>query len=270
MDSMTSISTNPSRKRSRDETAILSEDGSYFPDFVARPPTIAEEPIYGEGMMLLDPQGGRPLSAESQTGTWFEEKQEEEARNKPHPQLPGFRPRLPTSRKSIRLSQSDVPSAACEQAPASPPKALQIEVDEATIALGIGWTRLANEDHDIQAAARGWSRYLDNHYAHHIHGAEILLKSKGLNAYLVRCEEGFYLFAENLLEGRLVGRSWETTLVNLRAQPPKFEGETTLIPDTAQQPEQLICTQKMENWADYNRLNSQPGSVLANGDMDVD
>lgn len=61
-----------------------------------------------------------------------------------------------------------------------------------------------------------------------MHGAEILLKSKGLNAYLVGSEQGFYLFGEDLLEGRLVGRNWESCLDNLRTHPIAFEGTEVL------------------------------------------
>ena len=80
----------------------------------------------------------------------------------------------------------------------------------------------------MEAAARGWARYLDNHYSAHVQGAQILLQSKGLNAYLVGSQLGFYLFSEDLSEGRLVGRSWDTCLNNLRVHPIAFEGENVL------------------------------------------
>jgi hypothetical protein len=73
------------------------------------------------------------------------------------------------------------------------------------LALGIGWSTIS-DDASMQSAARGWARYLENHYRH-IHGAEILLKSEGLDAYLVGYQEGYYLFREDLLEGQLVGRT---------------------------------------------------------------
>jgi len=155
------------------------------------------------------------------------------------------------------------------------------EIDEATLVLGIGWTKIASDNSDIQAAARGWARYLDNHYSRCIHNAEILLKSLGLNAYLVGCQEGFYLFAENLLEGRMVGKNWETTLQNLRSQPMIFEGEEVLSPERTpgpddsaqpmqQQIQQHMQSVRMNNWADYNRLYGEDGAVLPGGGMDVD
>lgn len=293
VDSMTPISTNPSRKRSRDESAFdnADADGSYFPslvDQVNTPAPIPEEPVYGEGMMLLN-SNGQCVSAESQTGTWYEEKVAEQQRFQQ--EQPEFRPKMPSSRKSVRLSQASVPimssannAFSSVSMPASPPKTANHPlVDAATVALGIGWSKIS-EDLDIQAAARGWARYLENHYARHIHGAEILLKSEGLNAYLVGCQEGYYLFREDLLEGQLVGRSLEAALVNLRAGPMQFEGEETLRAERTPGPEELKqevtnghLTSRdydegkvmMQNWADYNRLNSD-GHAMVDGGMDID
>lgn len=292
---MTPISTNPSRKRSRDETAFehADADGSYFSslvDQVNTPAPIPEEPIYGEGMTLLN-SAGQHVSPESQTGTWYEEKVPE-----PQQEQTDFRPILPSSRKSVRLSQASVPTLlsnnnpfASITVPASPPKtATHPLVDAATIALGIGWSKMS-EDPDMQAAARGWARYLENHYARHIHGAEILLKSEGLNAYLVGCQEGYYLFREDLLEGQLVARSWEATLDNLRAGPMQFEGCETLRAERTPGPEESMQETNitnitnghsmngghdegkvmMQNWADYNRSNGD-GQTVGNGGMDID
>ena len=302
VDTMTPISTNPSRKRSRDESAFenADADGSYFPlslqQQVNTPAPIPEEPIYGEGMTLLNPQTGVSISAESQTGTWAEEKAEQEKLVKEVEAIDAasqFRPKIPASRKSMRLSQSSIKMDLAnilpqEVAPASPPKTACTSnhpgVDEATMALGIGWTSMSSEDENIQTAARGWARYLEKHYARHIHGAEILLKSTGLNAYLVGSQEGFYLFSENLLEGRLVGRIWDNCLTNLRAQPMAFEGEEILRAERTPGPEirsfeptpPQSSSERMENWADYNRLNNMngdPGPAVTSesaGDMDID
>jgi hypothetical protein len=80
-------------------------------------------------------------------------------------------------------------------------------VDDYTLALGIGWTKIASENPDTQAAARGWVKYIENHYPRYVHDAEILSKSKGLNTYLVGCHEGFFLFSDAPLEGRMVVRN---------------------------------------------------------------
>lgn len=243
VDAMTPISTNPSRKRSRDETAFENEmDNSYFPaPQVNTPAPILEEPVYGEGMVLLNPQTGISVSAESQTGTWFEEKVETESRNPPAADS-DFRPTMPT-RKSVRIdSTAPVPrldDIAATVAPSSPSKTPQDqpEVDNFTLALGIGWTGLASEDPDSQAAARGWARYIENHYSSSVHGPEVLSKSKGLNAYLVGCCEGFFLFSDDLSEGRMVSRNWDTCVSNLRAHPTTYEGQETLKAERSPGPE---------------------------------
>ena len=292
---MTPISTNPSRKRSRDDTALSAAeaDGSYFPslaDQVNTPAPIPEEPVYGEGMALLNPSTGQYISPESQTGTWYEEKVLDQQQT----EISDFRPKLPSSRKSVRLSQASVPAVLSapnqltSSAPASPPKtATHPLVDAATLALGIGWSKIADDDPDIRAAARGWAKYLENHYRH-IHGAEILLKSEGLNAFLVGCQEGYYLFREDLLEGQLVARTWEATLCNLRAGPMLFEGEEMLRAERTPGPEEMrqemmignehMCNghgngnydeRKMQNWEDYDCLNGD-GGAMVDGVMDVD
>ena len=101
-------------------------------------------------------------------------------------------------------------------------------VDDYTLALGIGWTKIASEDPDTQAAARGWVKYIENHYPRYVPDAEILSKSKGLNAYLVGCHEGFFLFSDDLLEGRMVARNWQDCIQNLRVHPVEYEGREIL------------------------------------------
>jgi hypothetical protein len=249
VDAMTPISTNPSRKRSRDETALDGESiSSYFASQqVNTPAPIPEEElVYGEGMTLLNPRSGMSISAESQTGTWYEEKVELQLQS-PAAAEKDFRPRMPT-RKSVRLDatvpiprQDDIAAAI---APASPPKLLpdQPEVDDYTLALGIGWTKIASEDPDTQAAARGWVKYIENHYPICMHGAEILSKSKGLNAYLVGCHEGFFLFSDDLLEGRMVARNWQDCIQNLRVHPVEYEGQEILKAASTPGPDDVPTT----------------------------
>jgi len=267
-DGMSPVLTNPSRKRSRDETAFeaAEAENQYLP--VHPPEPIPEEPIYGEGMVLLDPHTGRALVAESQTGTWYEEKVEEEALAKQ--EAAAARPKMPVSRKSVRLSQSSIRTAFDQSnpstnAPASPPKSTPTaEVDEATVALGIGWSKMSSEDPDLQAAARGWARYLEVHYSGHIHGAEILLKNSSMDAYLVGCQEGFFLFAEDLLRGQLVGRTWDAALNNLRAQPVQFEGNEVLQAERTPGPEpDMSIKEGINGWNDWDRSNSQVNSNQA-------
>lgn len=281
--SMAPVSTNISRKRSRDETAFEAAEAENQYMAVNPPEPIPEEPIYGEGMVLLDPQTGRALVAESQTGTWYEDKVEEEALVKQAAAT--ARPKMPVGRKSVRLSQSSIRAALDmpnlnTHAPASPPKSTPTaEVDEATIALGIGWSKMSSEDPDLQAAARGWARYLEVHYSRHIHSAEILLKNRTMDAYLVGCQEGFFLFAEDLLRGQLVGRTWDGALNNLRAQPIRFEGTEVLQAERTPGPEpDALNKNVMNGWRDWDRLNGQANAesamsdqpAVASGGMELD
>lgn len=235
------ISTNPSRKRSRDDSAFdAGADGSYFPSQsqqVATPaPIPEEEPIYGEGMVLINPSTGMSISAESQTGTWYEEKAEEQKHTRSQSSGDNencHRPEMSLSRKSQRLDETAPPLTAglddIAQAalPASPPKtSASLEgpkVDDFTLALGIGWTQtgsgLGSEDNDrdVAAAARGWARYIENHFTDQVQApVEVLAQSKGLNAYLVGCPVGFFLFRDDLSEGRFVAKDWESAIHELR------------------------------------------------------
>ncbi|KAI4127780.1 MAG: hypothetical protein LQ347_004458 [Umbilicaria vellea] len=245
--SSTSVRTNPSRKRSR---AHSVEDDSYFPASVA--PRVTEravEPIYGEGMMLINSASGLGISAESQTGTWYEEQKEAErdaavevasalAQQSRAPSL--------HSRKSQRLDTSSTNEFASSAplTPASSPTKSGPEkptIDYFTHLLGIGWSRVGI-DNDVRAAARGWAKYIENHYP--VKGAEILLHSRGLDACLVGAQQGYFLFKEDLSEGRLVGSNWETCLTNLQSSPMAFEGAETL--HAAQLPTIQACFDTME------------------------
>lgn len=89
-------------------------------------------------------------------------------------------------------------------------------IDSFTLRLGIGWTNL-NHQPDKQAALRGWARYVEKNFPG-LTNAQILLQSKRLNdAFLVRTDQGYFLFDEEMSHGRLVGRTEERTLSNLTA-----------------------------------------------------
>ena len=99
-------------------------------------------------------------------------------------------------------------------------------VDDFTLHLGIGWRRISNDEH-IQAAARGWAKFIENHYP--ISNVVIQLESKGLQSYLIEASEGYFLFDENLRQGRLVSRTGNGALQNLKSNPPVFEGPETMM-----------------------------------------
>lgn len=222
------------RKRSRDEAAVNLDE----PDKVVPPPKVEEpedEWEYGPGMVLIKKQTGYVVDAASQSGTWVEEKAAQEHARKleeatvAQEKLSQERPSL-RSNKSQRLTLADntlpVQAAQPKASPGrdnSPEAPSQPVVDEFTVHLGIGWAQL-NADEHIQAAARGWQRYIENHFP--VTNAKIRLQSRGLNAYLVEASEGFFLFADDLREGRLVSRNAYCALQNLKTAPPVFDGET--------------------------------------------
>ncbi|KAB8304793.1 hypothetical protein EYC80_004138 [Monilinia laxa] len=204
------------RKRSRDEAAL--EDDQYFPQASFDPVVVEneEEWEYGPGMTLIKPSKGYVLSADSQTGTC--------------PERPIMR-----SAKSQRIDLGSTPSMIEETIVANGPlpTPLQIggpgpvqpSIDEYTRHLGIGWSKLS-VDEDIQAAVRGWTKYIENHYP--VNDAIIRLQSRGLASYLVEAQEGYFLFGEDLKKGRLVSTSLEKTFENLRGPSPIFEGDVVL------------------------------------------
>lgn len=234
------------RKRSRDEAAVNLDP----PEKIVEPPIIEEESedewVYGPGMTLIKKNSGYVADAGSQSGTWLEEKAAEEATRKAEAaalaqdQLAQQRPSL-RSNKSQRLemsSLSSLPATEGFQSNRSSPSRdianpmatstdgmAQPVVDDFTLHLGIGWSRISEDEH-IQAAARGWARYIENHYA--INDVKIRLESRGLQSYLVEANEGFFLFGEDLKQGRLVSTDPTRALQNLATSPPTFDGSDTL------------------------------------------
>ncbi|KAI9816088.1 MAG: hypothetical protein M1832_005171 [Thelocarpon impressellum] len=172
---------------------------------------------------------GPPVSAASQTAPETADLQQ-----KTPPVSAAVAPRL-LSRKSQRLDTS-APSS--YSAPGSPsitsapttasPAAADPPIDASALLLGVGWTTLSpsptapDQDPSKEAAIRGWTRYIANHYP--LAQPTLLLHSAGLSAYLVRAAEGFYLFKDDLSEARLVARREADALRNLRRSPVVFEG----------------------------------------------
>ncbi|KAJ5155862.1 hypothetical protein N7492_008665 [Penicillium capsulatum] len=248
------VQSKPSRKRSRDEAAFEEALTLNPPPQPAPAPAPKREPIYGEGMVLLNPDTGMALSAESQTGTWYEETSEsKQAAAAPvsSRSVALHSDAADLSRKSQRLDTSapgldDIALASMHQRLTGPdhddqhrslqggstPPAEPL-IDDATLLLGISWQRIDTDD-DMAPAVRGWTKYIDNQYATHLRDSRMLLKSRALNAYLVSATPtsalapAFYLFNEDLSQGQLVASSWDVCLQNLRSTPPIFEGLTSL------------------------------------------
>ncbi|KAJ6166857.1 hypothetical protein N7470_002304 [Penicillium chermesinum] len=229
------VPSKPSRKRSRDE-ASFEEATTSTPPVPKPAPAPKWEPIYGEGMVLLNPQTGLAVSAESQTGTWYEESAEAQAAAKP-PGLVTFN----GTRIRCGRAQSEVSAAGRQRLNGSemadqhrtlnggstPPH--EPLIDDATRLLGISWQRIDNEG-DMAPAIRGWTKYIDNEFGAYLHGSQMLLKCRALNAFLVAAtpvssmSPAFYLFNEDLTQAQLVASSWDACVQNLRHNPIVFEG----------------------------------------------
>ncbi|KAI1278554.1 hypothetical protein F5Y07DRAFT_62530 [Xylaria sp. FL0933] len=248
------------RKRSRDEAGVNLDVEEAKLETIEPVKEPEDEWVYGEGMVLIKSPSSYIASAGSQSGTWLEEKavaeekrKNDEARAINQQARPSLR-----SHKSQRLDMNAVslPGAETQARRVSPVRDInpavttpglstdvssQPIVDNFTLHLGIGWSRISEDEH-IQAAARGWSRYIENHFP--VTNAQIRLESKGLQSYLVEASEGFFLFAENLRQGQLVSRTVDQTLHNLKSTPPIFEGLEVMTAAESPRPIEMSSPQQ--------------------------
>ena len=194
--------------------------------------------MYGEGMVLIKPGQGYVADASSQSGTWLEEKNEQEqtaALQKKLDENASIRSRklqrLDEQPKEQMLGSTKVleGSPGLRTAHGTDPNSLVI--DKFTLYLGIGWRKISDDEH-IQAAARGWARFIENSFG--LSKVTVYLESKGLQSYFIEAEQGYYLFAENLRCGRFVSRSVDEALQHLQQSPPVFEGPELHIGSTEQ------------------------------------
>ncbi|MCJ1441405.1 MAG: hypothetical protein MMC23_001891 [Stictis urceolatum] len=217
-----------SRKRSRDDF-----DDSQESDASSSDPTsmeVIEEPVYGEGMTLITPSTGRSLTAESQTGTWYEENLEIERRAAEEAARSLEQDKLDAQERPSKTVRLDSPAAMTPE-PQAPLAATPAPViGEAARVLGIGW-KAVSDDEILQCAARGWAKFIENHYPQ-LGGVEVVCKSEGLDAFLVTIRspcEGWWLFKDDLSEGRLVASHFDACRANLTQQPMSFEGTESLF-----------------------------------------
>jgi hypothetical protein len=197
--------------------------GSIVTQVPAKP---KQEPVYGPGMTLIYPgEPGFNIAAESQSGTWCEEKNEKEEKARP------VRPMV-VSRKTARMSPSaddTVPSLNDMDA-----QSTQDIIDDKgnTIntliaSLGVGWKNIMSNP-NLRDAARAYSRVIERHFE--FTDALVMLEKESLNAYLVRAKQhgvqGYWLFSDSLQWCQLIGWSLERTVTNLMSGPvPRVEGE---------------------------------------------
>ncbi|KAI9856744.1 MAG: hypothetical protein M1813_008781 [Trichoglossum hirsutum] len=218
-----------SRKRTRDE---ITSPVEHEDDFESPKNSISSSPIIipAHAERVIAQKSSFTTDANHEPTTSWEHDVVTPKSSTPS-SLTGHTPPKLVSRKSQRLDSSSVHLEPDFDSitEGSPPKSTPAEpaIDNFTLLLGVGWTRLSEDEH-IQAAARGWTRYIANHFP--ISGPAILLQSKGLNSFLVGTNEGFFLFHEDLNQAQLVGTTWESTLKNLRVTPVAFENSEVLRP----------------------------------------
>jgi hypothetical protein len=181
------------------------------------------DPVYGPGMTLIYPgEPGFNIAAESQSGTWCEEKNEKEEKARP----------VLVSRKTARMSPSA--DAAIPSLNDMDAQTTQDIIDDKgnTIntlitSLGVGWKNIMSNP-NLRDAARAYSRVIERHFE--FTDALVMLEKESLNAYLVRAKQhgvqGYWLFSDSLQWCQLIGWSLERTVNNLMSGPvPRVEGE---------------------------------------------
>ncbi|KAI0182167.1 hypothetical protein GGR52DRAFT_568369 [Hypoxylon sp. FL1284] len=244
------------RKRSRDEAGVNLDVEEAKLATIEPTKEPEDEWVYGEGMTLIKSPSSYIANAGSQSGTWVEDKasteelrRNEEARAINQQGRPSLR-----SSKSQRLditavtvpgnqTQTNRSSPVRDVDPAAGSPGLSVDmsnqptIDNFTLHLGVGWSRISG-DELIQAAARGWARYIENHFP--VTDVRIQLESKGLQSYLVEAAEGFFLFAEDLRRGQLVSKDVNQAFANIRMSPPVFEGAEVM--SAAESPKPVAAT----------------------------
>jgi len=167
----------------------------------SRTPAISPDSEFGGAIKATNTMTGQQASPPIQSGTWFRD----------------------TLNEKLQSRMEETPDEADKEGQsAKRPCAGRGEGEEHTNRLGIGWKELGT-DPDLLAATRGHGRYIDKHY--NLTNPEIVLKNKSKEQYVVECGEGFYLFKEDLTEGRLVAQDMQTTLERLHEPEMHFDGE---------------------------------------------
>ena len=271
--SNTSAITNLSRKRSRadDDEPFDAPSSAFFEVSTPPLPKLKPEPVYGEGMTLIDPSNGLTISAESQTGTWYEEQLEVErlaaaqaadltARHQTDD------PTLPRCKFQRRSPSSD--AGACEQSIlSSHTQGLASLHDEPaldSISHSFGEWACVSEDQLMRSASRGWAKFVER-YHRSLNNVEVLLRFKARDQCLIRANEGFFLFKDDLTEGQLVAQTWERAVANLKAEPPIFEGTELLRAERSPAPSEHSGYRAQRSESSLPDTDSSAGSG-----MDID
>lgn len=201
------------RKRSRGDIHTPEEeeeglaDGSVETPVTEAPVKPRGKPVYGPGMMLIYPEDpGYTAAAESQSGTWVEERVERKPFQLSHMKRPSV-----STRKSQRVNASASGSDDLAQL-VLPPTMRDVTteplIDEATRVLGISWTRMDSTE-ALQIRQAAYQKWIQNHYAG-LKSVAIWFENSAIPGYLVEAQNAysgqreFYIFSHDLTEARLV------------------------------------------------------------------
>lgn len=199
------------RKRSRGDIFSADDEDEQLQDGSSAAPSIEEspkprgKPCYGPGMQVLyegDP--GYAQAAESQSGTWVEER--EARRSLAQTKRPSY-----TSRKSQRMDSGAIGPDDLAQL-VLPPQIREVTseplIDEATRRLGISWTRMNSTEYR-QINERAYSKWIQKHYPA-LTEVSIWFENSSIPGYLVAAIDAYsgmssyYIFSDDLTEARLV------------------------------------------------------------------
>lgn len=160
-------------------------------------------------------------TAGSQNGTWLENGVQE-------PSCAPFEKETiaPPRQKYQRRESSTAKAMSSPQAGVAGPI-----TDPFTQVLGVGWTCIGS-DPGTQAAARGWTKYIENHYR--LSDVVIIMTSKAFEGACLVCarngaQKGYFLFSEDLGQAKLVAYNWDICLEKLQSSPIAFENEEMLM-----------------------------------------
>lgn len=176
-------------------------------------------------MNMTDTMTGRRYSAQRQSGTWFSDTLNEKLKSSSE-ETPNREGDEGQASKRSCIG-GDGSSDVSDFAYSTPPTGTQTpglptsEVDEYSCLLGVGWKKPSTHP-DALAAIRGFCKYIDKHYP--LRDVEIMLQHKSREQYLVKASEGYFLFSEDLAQGRLISREYWTALARLQDAIPQFDG----------------------------------------------
>ena len=125
----------------------------------------------------------------------------------------------------------------------------------------------------MDQASRGWARYIETHFP--LQSVRIIWKSS-LPAFLVgavTCDgtprggrrtgvSAFFLFDEKLSQGKMIAKSWERALDNLRAVPMVFEGVEVMDADE-DEAQSHSESNNFQHWAGWRARSATAPSVVS-------